>query len=153
MQEILTQGEEYFPQIQENLMEPVSEKGAYYCAYPSFVDVYRAMCRGMERIGQNVMLMVCNLHHISPQHEKRNEQEVADWLKTAICISLRRGDMYTRYSRNRYLILLIGVTQPDCGIIMKRIKRKFEENRRTKNYYLEFDAVSATDDFFSSSQS
>ncbi|MDO5407993.1 MAG: hypothetical protein Q4F28_11815 [Eubacteriales bacterium] len=143
MREKLVQRENALPQIQENLMEATREKGAYFCAYPGFVDVYHAICRGTERNGQTAILMICNLQQIQNAREKRNSQSVSEWLRESIRSSLRRGDMCTRYSRSKYLILLTGVREADCGIIMKRIKNRFESSRSTEGYRLEFSVAKA----------
>ena len=35
--------------------------GAYYCNYPSFLDVYRLMVRLKERQDLKISLMICTL--------------------------------------------------------------------------------------------
>ena len=47
--------------------------------------------------------------------------------------SLRRGDMFTRYSDNQFLMLLLGIRQEDCAIVVERINGYFEKASR-KNY-------------------
>ena len=53
--------------------------------------------------------------------------EYAAGLNQAICKSLRRGDLFTRYSPNQFLVLLIGIKQEDCEITYNRINGKFRE--------------------------
>ena len=55
--------------IKYRLREKESIEGAYYCTYPSFVDVYHVFGRMMERTGMSVFLMLCTLNFIN--NEKR----------------------------------------------------------------------------------
>ena len=131
--------------VKENLEEHEAEQGAYYCAYPSFVDTYRVLCRVTERSGQSAFLMSCTLNQISNSREKKNVQSVSEWLRYAICRSLRRGDLCTRYSKNKYLMLLMGMQQEDSQIIINRIRNVFSEKAGTAGYQLEFSLSSALD--------
>jgi len=143
MREKLMQPEENFVRIKESLMEEKSENGAYYCAYPSFVDSYRLLCRIAERGGQSVFLMSCTLSQYRGDKEKKNSQFVADWLKRVLCSSLRRGDLCTRYSKNQYLMLLVGMKQEDSDVILQRIERAFGDKAGTEGYKLDFSLASA----------
>ena len=60
---------------------------------------------------------------------ERFSEEVGE----AIRRTLRKGDLYTRYSRNQYLVLLLDVSQEDCRIVIERINKTFENPNR-KNY-------------------
>ena len=112
--------------IKEGLKEPVRE-GAYFCTYPGFMDSYHVVCRITERIGSSAFLMLCTLT------DEKNEPETdpdklngrMEKLKGAIQSALRRGDSFTRYGQNQFLILLVGVKQENCGIIEHRINNCF----------------------------
>lgn len=65
-----------FNEIQMSLQEEGRENGAYYCAYPSFVDNYRMMVRVMERSGQSIFLMLCMV-----SDERKKQQDSAAQLK------------------------------------------------------------------------
>ncbi|WP_394925591.1 hypothetical protein [uncultured Robinsoniella sp.] len=56
----------------------------------------------------------------------------------AIQRSLRRGDLYTRYSPCQFLLLLPGTNKENCSIISTRIDRNFKDEgggRNKINYY------------------
>ena len=121
--------------IQDGLREDTYTGGAYYCSYPSFVDSYRVIARIIERTGTSVFLMLCTLTDSKEQPlEKEDvlEEEMSN-LGDAIESSLRRGDCYTKYSTNQFLILLQGIAQENCSIISDRItqnyKKKFAGHR------------------------
>lgn len=115
--------------IKDSLKEKEFVPGAYYCSYPSFIDSYRIIVRMIERSGQSVFLMLCTLTDSKGNPMEREDllTEYAAGLNQAICKSLRRGDLFTRYSPNQFLVLLIGIKQEDCEITYNRINGKFRE--------------------------
>ncbi|MDO5416533.1 MAG: BTAD domain-containing putative transcriptional regulator [Lachnospiraceae bacterium] len=115
--------------IKDSLQEKEYVSGAYYCSYPSFIDSYRIIARMIERSGQSVFLMLCTLtdNKGNPLEKEEVLTEQAANLSQSICKSLRRGDLYTRYSPNQFLVLLVGIKQEDCEITFNRIHEKFRE--------------------------
>lgn len=115
--------------IKDSLREKEFTSGAYYCSYPSFIDSYRIITRMIERSGQSVFLMLCTLTDSkgNPLEKESLLAEQSANLSQAICHSLRRGDLYTRYSPNQFLVLLIGIKQEDCEITYARINSRFRE--------------------------
>ncbi len=115
--------------IKDSLQEKEFTPGAYYCSYPSFIDSYRIITRMIERSGQSVFLMLCTLTDSkgNPLDKEALLSEQSANLSRAICHSLRRGDLYTRYSPNQFLVLLIGIKQEDCEITYARINARFRE--------------------------
>ena len=114
-------------QIQMDLQEEGREDGAYYCSYLSFVDTYRTMCRVMERSGQSIYLLLCV---VSDEREKVQGgavqvREVSEQLAASIREVLRRGDVFTRYNKRQFLVLLIGIRKEECPIIINRIDASF----------------------------
>lgn len=130
MSEKLTRCPNELVEIQLELVENHREKGgAYYCSYPSFIDTYRLLGRVMERSGQSMFLMLCTLVDYEGKMIQNEEKlkKRSEALKTAIQVSLRRGDSFTRYSTSQFLILLVGTRQEDCYLIFRRISRKLKE--------------------------
>lgn len=129
---ICTEGIE---QIQENLNEKDAPQGAFYCSYPSFTESYRYMKRVIERSGQSAYLMLCTVTDGKgyPLEKGERLERLSEELSEAIRGSLRSGDLYTKYSSNQYLVLLLGIKQEDCQIVIGRINQYFENPSR-KNY-------------------
>lgn len=127
--------------IKNSLREKEWIPGAYYCTYPSFIDCYRLVARMIERTGQSVFLLLCTLVDTagSPLENNDSLSKVADKLHNAIGRSLRRGDVYTRYSPNQFLVLLMGISQEACNIASTRIEKNFRDEdigRKIRiNYY------------------
>ncbi len=110
--------------VKEQLSEEAESPGAYYCPYPSFIDTYRFVCRILERSGQSLFLMLCGLRYEGLS--EKNEKEDMDRLLKVIEETLRRGDVFTKYSSSQCLILLSGTHSEDCELIFGRIRRRFQ---------------------------
>lgn len=128
--------------IKGGLQEKEKESGAYYCSFPSFIDGYRLIRRIIERNGQSVYLMLCTLTdgNGNPMEAGVKLSRMSEELKKAIKRSLRKGDFYTQYSLNQFLILLIGTNEENCRLVSDRITKNFAgEHKYWKNcveYYV-----------------
>jgi len=60
--------------------------------------------------------------------------------------SLRSGDLYTRYSTNQYLILLIGIEEENCGLVIERINDNMERTAGKKYVKYHKVLVNGTDE-------
>jgi len=127
--------EESIDVIKARLDEEIQSRGAFYCSYPSFVDVYRFVSRTVERNGQSIFFMVCSVMYLNPSGRK--SAKAGDVLKDAIGAALRKGDSFTRYSNNQYLILLAGTQNENCEMIFERIRKEFKKKNRNSNCDLE----------------
>jgi len=132
----ITNPSESILQIQTRLKEEGSLSGAYYCTYPGFLDIYRYTCRLIERSGQSIFLMVCGVYYLKPSGQK--SPRAGDILQDTIGRVLRKGDSFTRYSENQFLILLNGTKKEDCERIFTRIRKNFKKANRNSNCELEY---------------
>lgn len=111
--------------IKERLKEKDEAVGAYYCPFPSFIDIYHVFSRMMERSGLSVFVMLCTLDYAKDSVSDEVEKEMSEVLKDAIQSSVRKGDFYTRYNVRQYIVMLIGISQENCPIVTKRIDKAF----------------------------
>lgn len=118
--------------IKERLKEKDAAVGAYYCPFPSFIDIYHVFCRMMERSGLSVFVMLCTLDYKKNDVPGEREREMSDALKNAIQSSVRKGDFYTRYNMRQYIIMLIGISQENCSMVSKRIAKAFHKYAKEK---------------------
>lgn len=139
----LLNSENDFLKIQARLREEEWKRGAYDCAYPSFVDTYRLMCRIVERSRQSVHLMVCRLCY--KEKVSKPDKHAEALLGKAIGRALRRGDAYTRYSESQYLILLSAAARESFEMIFRRIEAGFEAENENSNCQLEYDVAEVRD--------
>jgi len=136
---------EMIEEIQEGLSEKEEPGGAFYCSYPSFTESYRYMKRVIERSGQSAYLLLCTITDGKgyPLEKGDRLERLSEELGEAIRGALRRGDLYTKYSVNQYLVLLLDIKQEDCQIVVNRINTSFENPSR-KNY-LKYNVSSLND--------
>lgn len=104
-------------------------RGGYYCSFPVFKGIYQMIGRQMDRTGLDAHLMLCSM--AAPESglngDGKEQDELSADLKEAIEMSIRRGDMFTRYGKGQYLILLFNTELENCKIVQKRINSAFDE--------------------------
>lgn len=122
----------------ENIKEWLCEKeripGAYCCSYPGFIDCYRMEARAAERKKRHGMLTICTIRDrqgaVITEAEKL--QEYMDKLDQCVCVTLRRGDIYTRYSRDQILILVNDLKPEKAVSVENRIIGAFRKEAQGK---------------------
>ncbi len=122
--------EESLDQVAVRLEEKQAASGAYRCSYPSFIDVYRICCRMLERSGQSAYMAMCWLVDARGNRLQDSGKiaAAAPKLDAAIGCSLRRGDTYTQYEPDRFLLLLMGTNREDCESVCRRILEQYRQN-------------------------
>lgn len=141
MSERISQSAGAIEDIKHGLMEREQAKGAYYCTFPSFVDIYHVISRMMERNGTSVYIMLCTLRSTRGglvQQENPRNREVSATLMEAIRLSLRRGDFYTKYNIGQYLVMLSGITQENCSKVSARISETFQKMMVRSEFHVDF---------------
>lgn len=73
--------------------------------------------------------MMCTLVNYEGKAIQNDEKLKArsDVLKEVLGTSLRRGDIYTKYSASQYLLLLVGTNQENCDLVYRRIRHRLKE--------------------------
>ena len=141
MGERMSQAAGAIDDIRHRLVEKEKKRGAYFCTFPSGVDIYHVFSRIMERKGISVFIMLCTLKNQKNQvcgDEMGKDREVSHQLSEAIRISLRSGDFYTRYNYSQYLIMLSEIQQENCSVVSHRIDQNFQKMKETTGYYIDF---------------
>ena len=126
------------PRNLKNIKEWLCEKewtpGAYCCSYPGFIDCYRMEARAAERKRRQGILMVCTIRDRqgAAVTEEEKLQEYMDKLDQCVCLTLRRGDIYTRYSREQILILVNDLKPEKAVSVENRIIAAFRKECQGK---------------------
>ena len=76
--------------IKERLREKDAAVGAYFCPFPSFVDIYHVFSRMVERSGLSVFVMLCTLDYKADHVSEEKEREKSELLRQAIQSSIRK---------------------------------------------------------------
>ena len=115
--------------IKGGLQEVQDIRGAFYCEYEIFKEVYQLEARAQMRSGQTVFLCLLTITDTSGERLKQKTLSSAmDKLMNAIGVSLRHGDVYTRFSISQFLVMLPCVTLENGEMIMQRIIRKYHHD-------------------------
>lgn len=148
MGEHMSQAAGAIEDIRRRLTEKEKKEGAYFCTFPSFVDIYHVFSRIMERKGISVFIMLCTLKNNRDQvcgMEEGKDREASHLLSGAIRSSLRSGDFYTRYNYSQYLILLSEIQKENCTSIAHRIEGRFRKEEKAKGYKIDFYVASVAE--------
>ena len=114
------------------LMEPEDQQGAYGCTLSGFLDCFRMLKRAIVRGGITFSLLLCTL--LDPGGHPASDHEYCEKRGRELCASfhtyLRKGDVYTKYSENQYLLLCIGAEKENASEIGTRIDMDFQKRCR-----------------------
>ena len=99
--------------------------------YKDGLDVYKRTTRLMfEELG---------LNFINIETDDENQKYYSELLRESIQKAVRKGDFYTRYNIQQYLVMLIGITQENCTLVSKRINKEFNKRlTRRKNVSIDY---------------
>ena len=125
--------------IKEDLNEINAKRGAYYCDYEIFKNVYRFVARTVTRTGSSVHILlftITNQNNDVPDINLCNNAMQA--LKDAIFTSLRRGDSFARYSSTQYVVMLPDITHENTLKVAERIYKRFRKVYTNKKILLHY---------------
>ena len=110
--------------ICRGLQEAEAAEGAYHCTLPGFSDCYRMLKRAASRKGAVCFcLFLCTILDSGgrPASSREYCHKMGERLRESFRRCLRKGDVYTEYSENQYLLLCIGAKKKDVLQISTRI--------------------------------
>lgn len=110
-------------EVTRNLL-PIS--GAYYCPYEVFKHAFHMVVRSASRAENRVMLMLLTLSDERGYSIPKTElAKIMIQLKGTVQKILRKGDVFSRYSRSQYILMLSVRSPSDCPAIGDRIRKAF----------------------------
>jgi len=120
-------------EILDELNENIMEKGAYYCNFQVFANIYRIIVRHSERSGRSAFVVLIDFEG---KDEPRNGKKQTDSgaLFNAIQMSLRRGDVFARYSPTQFIVLLMDINQENSKKVMGRISDSFYKQTKSRRF-------------------
>ncbi len=120
--------------IQKSMEEDHLLSGAYCCEFTVFRHIYQIEKRAIARTGDSVFLGLLTLAEEDGSLPKTAVLTRAmGHLSNAVSSSLRRGDVYTRYSVSQYIILLPSSSFENGEMVMQRIVRNYKKSYLRKN--------------------
>lgn len=115
--------------IRRALDEQDTRVGAFYCEYGFFKDIYRIEARAAARNGESAyigLLTVVGTDEDQPSLRVMNN--AMSMLYTAIQETLRRSDVFTRYSVSQFLIMISTVSFETGEMVADRIIQRFRRD-------------------------
>lgn len=120
--------------VKDGLREQERQEGCFFCEYEFFKSVYQLEARAAARTGASVFICLVTVtdgRGEKPELKVMNKSMEA--LKETISNTLRRGDVFTRYSVSQYLVLLPTTSYENGEMVMQRIQRAFHrENPKSR---------------------
>jgi len=114
--------------IKETLNEKSEITGAFYCEYEIFKDFYQLEVRAAGRTGETVylgLLTLTNTDGEMPSLKMLNGH--IDKIQACIQKTLRKGDVFAKYSVSQFIMMLPLTTFEDGEMAIKRIIKKFHK--------------------------
>lgn len=121
--------EEDLSVIKAQICEDDVRRGAFFCEYAFFRDIYRLEARTAARSGRPLHLCLLSVSGKNgAELSKRTRELVMKRLAAVISGSLRSGDVFSRYSVSQYVILLPMANFENSGMVMDRIIKKYRQD-------------------------
>ncbi|WP_312647964.1 BTAD domain-containing putative transcriptional regulator [Aminipila sp.] len=119
--------------IKEDLNEGGHAECSYFCEYQIFKDIYRFIARRVNRTGESIYIMLCTL--TDNQDEIPSTEylaEAMDTLKTSIGKTLRKCDLFSRYSNSQFVVMLPDISYENGCMVAGRIENVYKKNKVSK---------------------
>lgn len=131
--------------IQDNLMEETRKSGAFYCEYSVFKDIYQLESRSIERTGDSIYLCLLTLSDLKGKLLSQPFlNKGMDLLRNSIRSSLRRGDVFCRYSVSQYMLLLPTATYESGEMVLRRITQNFHRTYTRRDMIVNYSLQAVT---------
>jgi DNA-binding SARP family transcriptional activator len=112
--------------ILDSLAENENDKGCYFCEYEFFRNIYQLEARSAARTGQVVYVCLLSVGDARGHQPQQNVLNRAMFkLREVVTLSLRHGDVFTRYSVCQYLVMLPTNSYETGSMVMRRICDRF----------------------------
>ena len=127
--------------LMQQLKEPGTIRGAFWQDYEPFLAIFRFIERMLARSEQSFCVMLTTL--LDPEGNMLDAEELEpamDTLFTAIQDTLRKGDVFTKFSGAQYIIMLPSAkAESGAQIAADRLKTRFEAINSNPNVVLKLD--------------
>jgi tetratricopeptide (TPR) repeat protein len=116
-------------ELMNNLNDSSEFQGALYCEYEVFKRLYQIALRNSERTDEQSYVMLFDL---SCSENDFVVSKMLERLKTAIGVSLRKGDVFARMNVSQFILLLPCKTEENAHMISNRVQQAFYKNTDRK---------------------
>lgn len=125
--------------IRSRLLEDAPAAGAYFCEFSVFQNMYRHIARSTLRTGQAIQLAMVVLYGAKGEAlTAKRCTEAMDALCGAISKTLRTVDVFTRFSRDQYLILLPSSSHENAAMALERVIAAYQRTLSGRTTRVEY---------------
>lgn len=125
--------------IRSSLREDPDTQGAFFCDYQLFKEIYQLEARNAVRNGISFFLCLVTVTdengRIPPL---KSLNTTMDKLHQVISASLRRSDVFSRYSVAQYILMLPATSFEGGQVVTNRIVRRFHRDNPRSSAVLSF---------------
>ncbi len=120
--------------IQSDLIEAATERGAFFCDYDIFKNIYRLQSRMLQRNGASVFFALFTIVDVrGDMPDKEVIKKTITLLKNIMVDSLRMSDVVSKYSTLQLVALLPYTSYENGQKVCARIEEQFKnKNKNSK---------------------
>ena len=123
--------------IKQDISEKGQAKGAFFCDYEVFKEMYRVNARAAARTGQKMFIGLLTLTDAEGcTLVGRMRNRAMDHLHRTLQFSLRRGDIVARFSGSQYVVMIATRNYENGLKVIGRIANRYRSEYRTGNVRL-----------------
>jgi DNA-binding SARP family transcriptional activator len=117
--------------IKEDLREATKDqtpiRGAYFCSYEVFKQMYQMVARAADRQKRSIVLLLITITDYKGNiPENPILQNAMVELRDVLKKSLRKGDTFAQYSKAQYILMLATESIEKSKIVVERIEKNYE---------------------------
>ena len=125
--------------IERMITERNYEDGAFRVEYEGFKHIYQFVSRSVGRTGQNVYILLLTINHGEGKKVANDVlQNAMKELERSIVVSLRQGDVTTRYSSFQYVVLLLCNDYASAKTVTDRIINTWTEINEVEGLFIDY---------------
>lgn len=117
-------------------LEGISEPSAFYCERPVFAKLVQSKCLEARRSAEPIVLLIT---HLKVLDAELSAQDCGDLMNRIIRSGLRANDVYTRFSKTQFGILMTVREKSDNALVMDRLTRRFYKKIASSRCRLHYD--------------
>ncbi len=125
--------------LERMITERGSEEGAFKVEYEGFKHIYQFVSRAVGRTEQNVFILLLTVNHGEYLKFSNDALDTAmKELERSIIVSVRQGDVTTRYSSFQYVVMLMCNDYDSAKLVADRIVGTWTELNETEGLFIDY---------------
>ena len=133
--------------IRSMLSEHGPLRGSYCVEYESFKNIARFIRRGQQRNKRNIVYILFTIEGAESRFKDVDDRyDALNRLEDSVRVSLRVGDVATRYSGSQIVAILMDAKEDDSAMVAERILGEFHRRAGMEDVRVEYDIQRLDDD-------